>query len=73
MAKPKKRTAAAKKGAKRGKASVKHGPKKTAKHAMAKKPKSKVTKRVTKPAAEEKPASVESKPILAEATTQPLS
>ena len=68
MAKPKKRTAAGKKSAKRGKASVKPA-RKTTKRAMAKKPKSKVhrvTKRVTKPAAKEKPASAESKSILAE-------
>jgi hypothetical protein len=63
MAKPKKRTAAGKKSAKRGKASVKPARKQTAKRAMPKKPKSKVhrvTKRVTKPTAEEKPASAES-------------
>jgi|SRR5215469_16661766 len=71
MAKPKKRTAAGKESAKRGKASVKPARKKTAKRAMAKKPKSKVhriNKRVTKPAAEEKPASAETRPILAKAT-----
>ena len=73
MAKTKKRAAARKKSAKRGKTSVKPARKKTTTRATAKRAKSKagrVAKRLTKPTAEEKPASVETKPILAEATVE---
>ena len=71
MAKPKKRTAAGKKSAKRGKASVKSARKRTAKRAIAKKPKFKkrrVTKRMTEP--KETPASAESSSILAKAAIE---
>ena len=83
MAKQKKRTAAAKKSTKRGKASAQPARKKTAKRAMAKKPISKarrITKRVTKPSAKDvrpqeevvaqKAASVESKTMRDEAAIE---
>jgi hypothetical protein len=73
MAKTKKRAAARKQSAKHGKASVKSARKKTSKRATAKKAKSKVrrvTKRAAKPTAEQKPASMETHPILAEATIE---
>jgi hypothetical protein len=73
MAKSKQRTAARKKGAKRGKASVKPARKKTTKRATAKNAKSnmrRTTKRVTKPTVAEKPASVETRPIFSKPTAE---
>jgi hypothetical protein len=73
MAKSKKRTAARKKSAKRGKANVKPARKKTTKRATAKNAKSKMrrtTKRVTKPIVEEKPASAETMPIFSKSTAE---
>jgi hypothetical protein len=73
MPKTKRRATARKKSAKRGKASVKSARKKTTTPATAKRAKSKagrVAKRLAKPTAEEKPAFVETKPIVAEPTVE---